>query len=99
MKTGSYPMNTHECFSSSIYIEEEHGEEQELSGFTGEVTKQFGPEQAKVSERDWLDESDFMDSPPLSTRRNWHAVTVAASARLENRMSVATPQKAPKVTL
>ena len=89
-------MNPHESFSDSIYIEQEHIEEQELSAFTCEVKHQFGPELAKLAERDWLDESDLMDSPPLSTGRNWQAVTIAASARLENRLSVALLHEASK---
>jgi len=91
-------MNPHESFSNSIYTEQEHKEEQELSAFTCEVTDHFGPEQAKLAERDWLDESDLMDSPPLSTGRNWQAVTIAASARLENRVSAALSHEAFKVT-
>ena len=89
-------MNPHESFSNSIYTEQEHVEEQELSAFTCEVTDHFGPEQAKLAERDWLDESELMDSPPLSTGHNWHAVTIAASARLENRMSVALAHEGSK---
>ena len=42
----------------------------------------FGPEQARESERDWLDEADSMDAPPLSTVRNWRAVSIAAAYRL-----------------
>lgn len=80
-------MNGHDSFSNLIYIEQEHREEQELSAFTCEVREQFGPEQAMLSEKDWLDESELMDSPPLSTGRNWRAVTIAASARLDNRLS------------
>jgi hypothetical protein len=86
-------MKPQQSFSNSIYIEQEHIEEQELSAFTGEVTQQFGPEQARLAEKDWLDESELMDSPPLSTGRNWRAVTIAASARLEHRVSAALSQK------
>ena len=59
--------------------------ELELSAFVGVVTELFGSDQAKISARDWLDESDLMDS--LSTTRDWRAVTVAASARLAHRLS------------
>jgi hypothetical protein len=91
-------MNPQESFSNSIYIEQEHIEEQELSAFTSAVMQSYGPEQASLSARDWLDESDLLDSPPLSTGRNWQAVTIAASARLENRVSVALSHRAFKVT-
>jgi hypothetical protein len=81
-----YPMSTRESFSHSIYEEQEHKEDQELSAFASVVKRLFGSEQATLSERDWLDESDLLDSPPLSTTRNWRAVTIAAEARLENRL-------------
>lgn len=82
-------MNTEESFDDLAYADEMHQEEGELSAFIGAVTKLFGPEQAMVSAGDWLDESDLMDSPPRSTCRDWRAVTVAASARLANRLTVA----------
>ena len=81
-------MNTHDAFSNSINDEQDYKEEQELSAFASAVTQLYGPEQARISERDWLDESDLLDSPPLSTSRNWQAVTIAAEARLENRLSL-----------
>ncbi len=63
--------------------------ERELSAFISAVTQLFGPEEAKLSAEDWLDESELMDSPPLSTNRNWRAVTIAASARLAIRLAIA----------
>ena len=75
-------MNTEEPFSDSIYEEQTHLAERELSAFIRAVTELYGPEHAKISEKDWLDESELMDSPPLSTNREWRAVTIAASARL-----------------
>jgi hypothetical protein len=53
--------------------------ERELSAFIGAVTELFGPEQARLSTEDWLDESELMDSPPRAQSRDWRAVTVAAS--------------------
>jgi hypothetical protein len=41
-------MDTKESFSSSIYADEVHREEIELSAFIGAVTELFGPEQAKL---------------------------------------------------
>ena len=78
-------MDTKESFSDSIYEEQVHLAERELSSFITAVTKLYGPEQAKLSAEDWLDESEIMDSPPRSEVRNWRAVTIAASARLVNR--------------
>jgi hypothetical protein len=57
----------------------------ELSSFIRAVTELFGPEQARLSAEDWLDESERMDGPHRTACRDWRAVTVAASARLVNR--------------
>jgi len=65
-----------------------HIAERELSAFIRAVTQLHGPEEAKLAAGDWLNESELMDSPPLSTSRNWRAVTIAASARLANRLTV-----------
>jgi hypothetical protein len=68
--------------------------ERELVSFIGAIKELFGPEQALLSAEDWLDESDLMDSPPRSTCRDWRAVTIAASARLANRLTVAPYHRA-----
>ena len=75
-------MDSNVSFSSSIYLEQEAREDEELSAFTRAVADVFGQQQAHLSERDCLDESDSMDTPPLSTVRNWLAVSIAASFRL-----------------
>ena len=80
-------MNEHESFSDSIYEQQTYLAESELGSFTVAVWKLYGPEQAKLSTEDWLEESELMDSPPRSEARNWHAVTIAASARLANRVN------------
>ncbi len=81
-------MNQHESFSDSVYEEQTHLAERELSSFIAVVTKLYGPEQARLAAEDWLDESELMDSPPRSEARNWRAVTIAAAARLANRVNV-----------
>ena len=81
-------MSTEESFSHSPCEDRIHMAEGELSAFITAVKELFGPEQARLSAEDWLDESQLMDSPPRSTRRAWRAVTVAASARLANRLTV-----------
>ena len=83
-------MNEHEQFSHLIYEEETHLAERELSSFIAAVTELYGPGEAKVSADDWLDESELMDCPPRSEFRNWHAITIAASARLASRVGVLT---------
>jgi hypothetical protein len=82
------PMYERELFSSSVYEEQIHQAERELSAFIAAVTELYGPEAAGLSARDWVDESDLMDSPPLSEIRNWRSVTVAASARLAGRVDL-----------
>jgi hypothetical protein len=76
-------MDSNISFSSSLYLEQETREDEELSAFTRAVADVFGPQQARLAERDWLDEAESMDTPPLSTLRNWRAVSIAASFRLE----------------
>ncbi|HEY2234409.1 MAG TPA: hypothetical protein VGK01_13130 [Candidatus Angelobacter sp.] len=79
-------MNTDELFPDSICEEETRIAERELSSFIAAVTELYGPEQARIAGKEWLNESELMDNPPLSTSRNWRAVTVAASARLARRV-------------
>lgn len=79
-------MNTEESFDNSTYTDEMHSEESELSAFVSSVKEMFGSEQARIATQAWLDESDLMDSPPRSMSRDWRAVTIAASARLGDRL-------------
>jgi len=82
-------MSYDESFSDPFYIDETHLAERELSAFIAAVTDLFGPEQARASAEDWLEESELMDSPPQSTARDWRAVSIAASARLAGRIDAA----------
>jgi hypothetical protein len=68
--------------------------ERELSAFILAVTELFGPEQARLWAEDWLDELERLDSPHRATRKEWRAVTVAASARLANRETLAPGHRA-----
>ena len=81
-------MKQEESFSDSLYTEQEHLAERELSAFVAAVKELFGPEQAELSTEDWLEESDLIDSPPISISRDWRSVTIAASARLANRLNL-----------
>jgi len=81
-------MNERASFSNFGYEEQTHLAEHELSSFIKAVTRLYGPEQAKRSAEDWLDEAELIDSPPRSEPRNWRSVTVAASARLASQMNV-----------
>jgi hypothetical protein len=78
-------MDEEESFCNSACEDQIDIAERELSAFLRAVTELFGPEQARLSTEDWLDESELMDGPPRASSRDWRAVTVAASARLANR--------------
>lgn len=81
-------MNEQELFSDSVYEEQAQLAERELASFVAAVTKVYGAEQAELSAEDCLEEAELMHSPPRSEARNWRAVTIAASARLANRVNV-----------
>jgi hypothetical protein len=85
-------MNDHESPADAYYEEQTHLAERELSSFISAVTKLYGAEQARLSVQDWLDESELIDSQPLSTERSWRAITIAASARLASRLNTAATQ-------
>jgi hypothetical protein len=89
-------MNSDESFDISSYADQMHLAERELASFIGAVTELFGPEEARLSARDWLDEAALVDCPPLSTGQNWRAVTIAASARLANRVDVARHRRSDR---
>ena len=88
-------MMADDSFSRSIYDEQTHTAESELSAFVRAVTELYGPAQARLSAVDWLDESDLMDSPPRVESRNWRSVTIAASARLADRVRAPLPARVP----
>jgi hypothetical protein len=68
-------MDKEESFGNSTCEDQVNMAERELSAFMLAVTELFGPEQARLSAEDWLDESEQMDSPQRATRRDWRAVT------------------------
>ena len=82
-------MNFQKPFCTSGYADHMQVAEREFSAFIRAVTQLFGPEEAKLSVEDWLEESELMDGPLLSPDRNWRKVTIAASARLANRLACA----------
>ncbi|MGA8300890.1 MAG: hypothetical protein WCB53_19590 [Terriglobales bacterium] len=91
-------MNNDESFDNLTYTDQVHLAERELASFIGAVKELFGPEQALLSADDWLDESELVDCPPRSTGRDWRAVTVAASARLANRVTAARDRQTPALS-
>ena len=60
--------------------------ERELGAFIRAVTELFGSEQARLAAEDWLDELVLMETLPGLTSRDWRSITIAASARLANRV-------------
>jgi hypothetical protein len=82
-------MDKEESLCNSTCEDQINMAERELSAFIRAVTELFGPEQARLSTEDWLDQSELMDSPHRATRKEWRAVTIAASARLANRETLA----------
>jgi len=88
-------MISYESLNTSACADRIRLAERELASFIGAVKALFGPEEARRSAGDWLDESELMDSPHVSTSRDWRAVTVAASARLANRVTAARDRRTP----
>ena len=80
-------MITKESFSDSICKEQTQIAEREFSAFISAVKELHGPEQAQLSAMDWLDELELMDSQRASMSQHWRVVTIAASARLANRLN------------
>jgi hypothetical protein len=61
--------------------------EGELGAFISAVTELFGAEQARLAADDWLDELVLTEERPGLTSRDWRSITIAASARLANRVN------------
>jgi hypothetical protein len=82
------PMDDKELFFEPVYEQQTHMAERELSAFIGAVTELFGPEQARASAEDRLEESELTDSPPVDEEKLAFG-TIAASARLAERLNAA----------
>jgi hypothetical protein len=61
-----------------------------LGAFFSAVSELFGSEQARLAVEDWLDELELMETLPGLTVRNWRSITIAASARLANRVNASS---------
>jgi len=64
--------------------------ERELGAFICAVTELFGSEQARLAAEDWLDELLLMETLLGLTSRDWRSITIAASARLANRVNASS---------
>jgi hypothetical protein len=81
-------MEQSELFSNSSCTDQIYLAERELSAFIAAVAELFGADEARESAEDWLDESELMDVSPRSTHKDWRTITIAASARLADRVNV-----------
>jgi hypothetical protein len=61
--------------------------ERELAAFIIAVTESLGTEVARLAAEDWLEELSLLAPESLSSRRDVHSVTIAASVRLTRRIS------------
>ena len=61
--------------------------ERELGAFISAMTELFGSEQVSLAAEDWLDELLLIEALPGLTNRDWRLFTIAASARLANRVN------------
>ena len=59
--------------------------ERELAAFAGAVRELFGPEQARVSAGEWIDELKSLSCSARSGVSDFRRITIAASARLAHR--------------
>jgi hypothetical protein len=64
--------------------------ERELGAFISAVTELLGSEQVRLAAEDWLDELVLMEALPGLTSRDWRLITIAASARLANRVNASS---------
>jgi plasmid stabilization system protein ParE len=60
--------------------------ERELSAFFSAVAELFGPEQAALAAKDWLQQLEVMTDLPTSNR-DWRLMSIEASARLAKRVN------------
>ena len=57
-----------------------------LAAFAQAVNGFYGPEQARQSAEDWLEELELADWPEGETTPDWRQITIAAAARLADRI-------------
>ena len=82
-------MKSHASLDNSTCAEQIQLAERQFASFIDAVKELFGPEQARLSADDWLEEVELMEGPFRHTSRDCRAVTVAAAARLAGRLTAA----------
>jgi plasmid stabilization system protein ParE len=60
--------------------------EKELAAYARAVLELFGPEQARQSVEDWMEELELMDLPGEKAIPDWRRLTIAAASRLAVRV-------------
>jgi hypothetical protein len=73
-------------YGNSICAEPMIRAERELSAFFSAVGELFGPEQAALAAKDWLQQLEVMTDLPTSSR-DWRLMSIEASARLAKRVN------------
>jgi hypothetical protein len=63
--------------------------ERELAAFLNAVTQLFGPEERELSAEAWLQELNWTEHLPASTRE-WRSITAKASTRLAGRVNISS---------
>jgi hypothetical protein len=59
-----------------------------LAAFAHAVNGFYGPEQARQSAEDWLEELELTEWPEGETAPDWRQITIAAAARLADRIDL-----------
>jgi plasmid stabilization system protein ParE len=73
-------------YGNSICAEPMIRAERELAAFFSAVAERFGPEQAALAAKDWLQQLEVMTDLPTSSR-DWRLMSIEASARLAKRVN------------
>ncbi len=62
--------------------------EHELGAFLYVVTELFGPDEARLAAKDWIEHLESMETAPEPNSRDWRQITISASVRLAARVTV-----------
>lgn len=80
-------MTTKRSLGNSACEEQVQLAERELAAFLRAVAQLFGPDEAELSAEEWLEESHRAKRSPGAKARHWRDVSIAASARLAERLT------------
>ena len=68
--------------------------ERHLAAFARAVHELYGAEQARLAVEDWVEELELAGWPEGETAPDWRQITVAAAARLADRIDIDLSQTA-----